>query len=270
MRDRLRSGRTIWAAGAYDALSAKIIESAGFQAVFTTGFGISASFLAKPDIGLYTMSENLAIVRQIVNSVELPVVADCDNGYGNEVNAARTVSEFESAGVAGLVIEDQVFPKCCPAIGTNPLEIVPIEQAVAKIRAAVEMRRDPDLVIVARTDAATEEEAIERARAYVAAGADMVQPNSRTKSAAVLRHLKAAAGVPVSLQILGWMEKQLSPPDIESIAGLAVFPLVAVQTVALALQRNLSALARTKSALGLPLPHADAKEVGALLGFGEH
>ena len=103
LRDRLASRKTVLAAGAYDALSARMIEGAKFDAVMTTGFGISASFLGKPDVELYTMTENLAVVRQVVSSVNVPVIADCDTGYGNAVNVMRTVREFEQAGVsAGL------------------------------------------------------------------------------------------------------------------------------------------------------------------------
>ena len=266
-RERLAARRTIWAAGAYDALSAKLIEASGFEAVLTSGFGISASFLGKPDVELYTMTENLAVVRQVVNTVEIPVVADCDTGYGNAVNVMRTVREFENAGAAAVILEDQVVPKRCPAIA-NRIEVIPVAEGVAKIRAAVEVRRDPDLVIIARTDAGTEAEALERARAYVAAGADMVQPISKTmKNAAMLHRFAAGAGVPVSLQVLGWLEKELSPDDLRAIAGLAVFPLVPLMTAASALLTNLKALATGHTTQGLPLPRMDHKEFAELLDF---
>ena len=266
-RERLAARKTIWAAGAYDALSAKLIEASGFEAVLTSGFGISASFLGKPDVELYTMTENLAVVRQVVNSVAIPVVADCDTGYGNAVNVMRTVREFEAAGAAAVILEDQVVPKRCPAVA-NRIEVIPLPEGVAKIRAAVEARRDPDLVIIARTDAGTEAEAIERARAYVAAGADMVQPISKTmKNAAMLRRFGAAAGAPVSLQVLGWLEKDLSPDDLREIAGLAVFPLVPLMTVASALLTNLKALAAAHGTRDLPLPRMDHKEFAELLDF---
>ncbi len=267
IRERLAARRTVWAAGAYDALSAKLIETSGFEAVLTSGFGISASFLGKPDVELYTMTENLAVVRQVVSAVEIPVIADCDTGYGNAVNVMRTVREFETAGVAAVILEDQVVPKRCPAIA-NRIEVIPVAEGVAKIRAAVEARRDPDLVIIARTDAGSEAEAIERARAYVAAGADMVQPISKTmKDAAMLRRFKAAAGVPLSLQVLGWLEKDLSPDDLREIAGIATFPLVGLMTVASALQTNLKALMEAKSTHALPLPCMDHKAFAELLDF---
>ena len=267
LRERLASGKTVWAAGAYDALSARMIAGSHFDAILTTGFGISASFLGKPDVELYTMTENLAVVRQVVNSVDIPVIADCDTGYGNAVNVMRTVREFEQAGVAAVILEDQMTPKRCPAIA-NKVEVISIAEGVAKIKGAVEARRDPDLVIIARTDAATESEATERARAYVAAGADMVQPISKTmKDAAMLRRFKAAAGVPMSLQILGWLEKDLSPEDLTEIAGLAVFPLVPLMTVAHAMLTNLNALHAAHSTKNLPLPVMDPNTFAELLDF---
>ncbi len=267
LRQRLAARQTVWAAGAYDALSAKLIEASGFEAVLTSGFGISASFLGKPDVELYTMTENLAVVRNVVSAVDIPVIADCDTGYGNAVNVMRTVREFETAGAAAVILEDQVVPKRCPAIA-NRIEVIPVAEGVAKIRAAVEARRDPELVIIARTDAGTEAEAIERAQAYVAAGADMVQPISKTmKDAAMLRRFKSAAGAPLSLQVLGWLEKDLSPDDLRDIAGIATFPLVALMTVASALQTNLKALMAAKSTRDLPLPCMDHKAFAELLDF---
>lgn len=267
LRERLAAGRTVWGAGCYDALSAKMIEAAGFEAILTSGFGISASFLGKPDVELYTMTENLAVVRQVVSTVDIPVIADCDTGYGNAVNVMRTVREFEQAGVAAVILEDQVLPKRCPAIA-NRIEVIPTGEGVAKIKAAVEARRDPDLLIIARTDAGSEEEAIERAKAYVAAGADMVQPISKTmKDAAMLKRFGKAAGRPVSLQVLGWLEKDLSPQDLADIAGIAFFPLTALMTVAQAMITNLKALRESRSTQGLPVPLMDHKEFAELLDF---
>ncbi len=267
LRAQLADRKTVWAAGAYDALSARLIEAAKFDAILTTGFGISASFLGQPDVELYTMTENLAVVRQVVNSVQIPVIADCDTGYGNAVNVMRTVREFENAGVSAVIFEDQMTPKRCPCIA-NKVEVISIGEGVAKIKGAVEARRDPNLVIIARTDAGTEAEATERARAYVAAGADMVQPISKTmKDATMLRRFKAAAGVPVSLQILGWLEKDLTPEDLAEIAGLAVFPLVPLMTIAHAMSTNLKALQAARSTKNLPLPVMDHNVFADLLDF---
>lgn len=267
LRERLAARRTVWGAGCYDALSAKLIEAAGFEAVLTSGFGISASFLGKPDVELYTMTENLAVVRHVVSTVNIPVIADCDTGYGNAVNVMRTVREFEQAGVAAVILEDQVVPKRCPAIA-NKVEVIPAAEGVAKIRAAAEARCDPDLLIIARTDADSEAGAIERAQAYAAAGADMVQPISKTmKDKAMLLRFAKAAARPMSLQVLGWLEKDLSPEDIAEIAGIAFFPLTALMTVAQAMITNLRALREARSTRGLPLPLMDHKAFAELLDF---
>lgn len=267
-RSNLLSQRTAWAAGAYDALSAKLIESAGFDAIFTSGFCISGSLLGLPDVELYTMSENLSVVRNICNAVNRPVIADTDTGYGNAINVMRTVREFESAGVAGMVFEDQASPKRCPACA-NQLELLPVEEAAGKIRAAAAARRDPNLIIVARTDAPTPEEAIRRGKAYVAAGADLIQTISPTfTDIEGLRAMRSGCGVPLSLQINGWLETDLSPTEVESIAGLAVFPLVPLMTAAAALRENLAVLRHDRSAKSLPRPKLGHKEFGEFLGFG--
>lgn len=266
---RLLSGRTVWSAGAYDALSARFIEAAGFDAVMTSGFGVSASHLGLPDAELYTMSENLTVVRNAVSVVNIPLIADVDTAYGNAINAMRTIREFENAGVAAVIMEDQVAPKRCP-ICVGGVEVVPLEEAVGKIRAAVEARRNPDLVIIARTDVATEAEAIHRAKAYVAAGADIIQPISKTfKSIEGLRALRREAGVPLSLQVLGWLEKDLTPAEIESVAGMATFALVPLMTVAAALQENLKKLREDRTSRDLPRPRMPHDPFVDFIGFGE-
>ena len=269
LRSILEAGRTIWSAGAYDALSAKLIEEAGFDAVFTTGFGISASHLGQPDVELYTMTENLGVVRHMVNSVGRPVIADGDTGYGNVINVMRTVREFERAGVAGIVFEDQLLPKRCPAAATS-VEVLPAQEAARKIRAACDARRDRDFLIIARTDADSVEESIERACLYAQAGADLIQPISRTmKNLGDLQRLSKACGKRLSLQILGWLERDLTPADIESVAGLAVFPLVPLMTVTSAMRANLAQLAANRHARALPLPQTTMDEFKKLIGFGE-
>lgn len=269
LRAMLDARQTIWAAGAYDAFSARMIADAGFDAILTSGFGVSASHLGQPDVELYTMTENLNVVRHVCSVVETPVVADCDTGYGNAVNVLRTVREFEQAGVAGLILEDQASPKRCPAC-TDMVEIIPIEEGVAKIRAAVAARRDPDLVIIARTDSRDEADAIRRARAYSEAGADLVQPISRGfKTFDSLQRLEAGSGRRLSLQVLGWLETDLSRDQIESVAGMATFPLIPLMSAAAALRANLATLVQQKSTRNLPrevMPHNDFLK---FIGFEE-
>lgn len=266
---RLRAGQMLWAAGAYDALSAKLAEQAGFDAVMSTGFGVSASHLGAPDVELYTMTENLGVVSRMVDAVGVPLIADTDTGYGNALNVMRTVRAFEKAGVAAMILEDQEAPKRCPA-AAGRIEIITPEEHAAKIRAAVEARRDPDTLIIARTDALTEEEATARAQLYVEAGADLIQPISRCfTDIAGLRRLRAAIGVPLSLQILGWLESDLAPEEIEEVAGLAVFPLVALMSATEAMRRNLSALRSGYSSKSIPQPVTSMAEFKTLIGFAE-
>jgi len=161
--------------GCTDALTARLAVAAGFEAVYATGAGIANSLLGAPDIGLTTMTELVDQVARIAAAVDVPIVADIDTGFGNAINARRAVVEFERAGVAAIQIEDQVFPKRCGHFSGK--EIVPLEEMLAKLRAVIEARRDPALVVIARTDALAVdgfEAAIERGCAFAEAGADIV------------------------------------------------------------------------------------------------
>jgi 2-methylisocitrate lyase-like PEP mutase family enzyme len=189
-RDLLqRDGLTI-APGAYDCITARTIAQAGFGAVYMTGAGTAAT-LGYPDYGLLTMSEMADNAGRIAASVDVPVIADADTGYGNELNATRTVREYERRGVAGLHIEDQGFPKKCGHLDNKV--IVPLDEFLAKIRAALAARHDPDFVVIARTDSRAVlgfEEAIRRANAAITAGADMAfveAPQTLDEVAAVPR-----------------------------------------------------------------------------------
>ncbi len=161
--------------GAYDCLSARIIETAGFKAVQCSGYGFAACLLGQPDVGLLTFEEVLVHTKNIVNAVSIPVMADGDTGYGNAVNVIRTVREFEQAGAAGVNLEDQSWPKRCGHMSGK--EVIPLEEMAKKIEAAAWARRDKDFIINARTDARAvfgPEEAIRRAEAYWQAGADLI------------------------------------------------------------------------------------------------
>ena len=171
-REALKRGM-VAAPGCYDCITARSIERAGFEAVYMTGAG-TAAMLGYPDYGLVTMSEMADNAGRIASAIKLPVIADADTGYGNELNAIRTVREYEKRGVAGIHIEDQGFPKKCGHLEDKT--IVPIEDYVAKIRAAVSAKVDPDFLVIARTDSRAVlgfEEAIRRANAAIEAGADM-------------------------------------------------------------------------------------------------
>jgi methylisocitrate lyase len=266
---RAKAGRTVWAAGVHDCLSALLAQEAGFEAVMTGGLGISASLLGKPDAELLTLSENMSVLRNVARAVSIPVLADIDTGYGNAINAMRSVEEAIGAGAAGVIIEDQISPKRCP-VCVDEVQIVPAEEAAGKIRAAVQARGDAPLAIVARTDAADPAEACARARMYVAAGADLIQPISKTfRDFAGLAALREAAGAPLSLQVLGWLETGLSPEQIGAVAGLATFPLVGLMTMAQALRENFAALAGRRTTADLPRPRMASDDFTKFIGFPE-
>jgi 2-methylisocitrate lyase-like PEP mutase family enzyme len=173
LRQLLRREQMLVAPGAYDCITARTIAQAGFGAVYMTGAGTAAT-LGYPDYGLLTMSEMADTAGRLAAAVDIPVIADADTGYGNELNATRTVREYERRGVAGLHIEDQGFPKKCGHLDNKV--IVPLEEYLAKVRAAVAARHNPDFVIIARTDARAVlgfEAAIARANAALEAGADV-------------------------------------------------------------------------------------------------
>ena len=178
-RKLIQDAKILVSPGAYDCISARMIEKLGFAAIATSGAGIANAFLGKPDVGLLTLTENLTVNRNIVRAVDIPVTADADTGYGNALNVFHTVQLFEETGVVGVNLEDQTFPKRCGHLKGK--EIISRDEMAKKIEAALTARKDPDFMIVARTDAAAIagiQEAISRAKDYLAAGADMVFPDA--------------------------------------------------------------------------------------------
>ena len=174
LRAMLRSGTMVVAPFVLNAFHARIAEAVGFPVVYMTGFGTAAE-RGYPDVGLVTQTEMVENARYMASAVDVPVLCDADTGYGNPLNVTRTIREYEAAGVAGCHIEDQVFPKKCGFFAGK--QVVPLEEHVQKIQAALAARRDPDFVIIARTDALTVhgwDEVIRRCRAYHEAGADLV------------------------------------------------------------------------------------------------
>jgi methylisocitrate lyase len=194
-RELLARPQILIVPGAFDALSAKLAERAGFEAVYMTGAGTVNAVAGLPDIGLLSLTEVASNAGYITNAVRIPVFADADTGYGNALNVMRTVRTYEQAGLAGLHIEDQVSPKRCGHVAGK--ECVPLDEMVGKIRAAAAARSDPDFVIIARTDSKAPlgfDEAVKRGRAYAEAGADIVFPEAlQTKEefAAYAREIRA-------------------------------------------------------------------------------
>lgn len=270
LRRLVDSGATCWFAGAQDALSALLVDQSDFDGVFTTGFGISAALLGQPDMELYTLSENAHVVDHIANVVRKPIFADADTGYGNALNVTRTVRALEKAGVSALSLEDQVSPKRCPAAATQSITI-PVADAVGKIKAAVDARQDAALMIVARTDVMDAGEALERAARYAEAGADLIQPISRTFSSYEdLVRLREACGRRLSLQLMEgtWMAR-LDRVQIESVAAFATYPLVTLLSTVHAVRANLAALSglQGQSVESLPCARTTMPEFKELIGW---
>jgi methylisocitrate lyase len=179
LRELLAREEILIVPGAYDALTARMIEKVGFDALYMTGGGTVNALTGLPDNGLLTLTEMVMNARYMAQATSIPIISDADTGYGNAVNVMRTVREFEKAGVAGIHLEDQVAPKRCGHLEGK--EVVTTEEMVGKIRAACAARNDPDFVIIARIDARAVlgfDEAIRRARAYREAGADVLFPEA--------------------------------------------------------------------------------------------
>jgi len=198
----LANNQQLLSIGVYDCFSAKIGEHAGFPVLSISGNALTASLLGLPDLGLITMTEVVNQARNIANSAEVPVLADGDTGYGNALNAMRSVRDFEAAGIAGLSLEDQVFPKRSSTIGKPG--IIPIAEMVTKLKAACDARRSDDFVIIGRTDSRSVEGldgAIERAVRYCEAGVDMIFINS-LESAEEMRKVTQAVSKPVKINVV--------------------------------------------------------------------
>jgi carboxyvinyl-carboxyphosphonate phosphorylmutase len=263
LRQLLAGDRPVLAPGAYDALSARLIEQAGFDCAYMTGFGTTASLLGRPDVGLLGAAEMADNVRRIVQAIDVPLIADADTGYGNAVNVVRTVQLYEQAGVAGLHLEDQVLPKRCGHMDGK--HVVPAEEMVGKLLAAVDARRDPDLVLIARTDARAMEgldAALERAHAYRHAGADVLFVEALQSVEEIEVVARELAGTDL---LFNWAEGGKTPPlPYERLAelgyALVLMPISTLLAATAAMRRVLASI-RTA---GTPLPVLDE-----LTGFDE-
>jgi len=193
----LLAGETILVPGAYNALVGRVLEDAGFPAVYAGGYAAAAASFALPDIGIVTGSEMAEHVSRIARAVSVPVIADADTGYGELVNVARTVRELERAGAAAIQLEDQVFPKRCGHMEGK--RVIARDEMVRKLRVALEARSDPETVIVARTDAIAVtglDDALDRLHAYAEAGADVLFPDA-PRSVDELRTIAGSFDLPL-------------------------------------------------------------------------
>lgn len=218
----LAAEKPLQVAGAINAYTARMAQATGFRALYLSGGGVAANSLGLPDLGISTMEDVLTDVRRITDAVPLPLLVDIDTGWGSAFNIARTIRQMIKAGAAAVHIEDQISAKRC---GHRPgKELVPAEEMVDRIKAAVDARTDPQFVLMARTDALANEgldAAIERAQAYVAAGADMIFAEAITELAMYTR-FRAAVGVPILANITEFGQTPLFTRDELAQAGVDI------------------------------------------------
>jgi 2-methylisocitrate lyase-like PEP mutase family enzyme len=259
LRRQLREGPLVVAPGTGDALGARLIEQAGFNAVYVSGFAVEASF-GQPDMGLLGMSEVATRAAEIVRAVNVPVICDCDTGYGSIGNVIRTVQFFEQAGVSAIQIEDQALPKKCGAMQGK--QLVSAAEMTARIRAAVDARRDPNLLVIARTDATPVEgfdAALERMRIYEEAGADIsmvLGPYGEPQLGTMIDKARR----PVAFLNSEAMTMPLLPVKELERRGvrMVIFPISLLLTAVHAMRSVLEEMART----GTTLPRVGSEMTG--------
>lgn len=272
LRELLSGGGPVLAPGSYDALSARLVEAAGFEAVYMTGFGTAAGRLGRPDVGLLDLSEMVDNARRITAAVDLPVIADADTGYGNAINVIRTVQEYERAGVAALHLEDQVAPKRCGHMDGKAC--VPVDEFESKLRAATDARSPEGPLIIARTDArATEgfDAAVDRAHRYRAAGADLLFVEALQGVDEIEAVARELSDVPL---LFNWVEGGKTPPIplqqlVEWGFALVIFPITTLLAATGAIQRTLASIRTNGTSIELldELPTFD--EMTDTIGLGE-
>jgi 2-methylisocitrate lyase-like PEP mutase family enzyme len=261
LRELLARPEAVVAPGAYDALTAMLVERTGFKTAYMTGAGVSCA-LGLPDYGLLSMSEITSVLSRMTKSIDIPVIADADTGYGNELNVVHTIREFEAAGAAGLHIEDQMFPKKCGHLDDK--QIAPVEDYTRKIAAAAYGRRDPDFVIIARSDARAKlgfEESIRRVNAALDAGADIgfvEAPETMEEIEAIPKLLKGPAMINI---VRGGKTPLVSTKDLEKLGyKIIITPGIALMTVITAYEACLSGLLET-GIIPPPLEHLSIVQV---------
>jgi 2-methylisocitrate lyase-like PEP mutase family enzyme len=255
--------------GVYDALSAKIAARAGFEVVFITGYSVSATLLGEPDFGLLTQTEIVSAAMRICSVIDTPVIVDADTGYGNAVNVIRTVEELCRAGAAGLFLEDQVWPKRCGHMEGK--QVIPLDEYLKKLRAAVEARKDPDFFIVARTDSRQAlglREAIARGIAFKEAGADAVfieAPRTKEEMQEIARQVP---GPLVANMLERGVTPLMGPAELKDLGyQLIVWPLAPLYSVAKTLTDTYATLRRDGSTLNILdnlMPFDDFNEIVGL------
>lgn len=272
LRNRLRAGPIVQAPGAYDALSARLVERAGFAAIYMTGFGATASRLGQPDIGLLTQTEMTTHARDMVRAVGIPVIADADTGYGGVSNLERTVREYVQAGVAAIHLEDQVAPKRCGQMAG--IRLIDARENERRLRAAVAARGSDPLVLIGRTDAlpaAGIDEAVDRALRYRDAGVDLVFVDGIKQAAEVEAVARRVPGPKVVSIVDGTDAVALDARTLEQMGFAVVFYAVtALFTAARAVEQALAALRDHGTPSAVPQPGMRYADFAAVVGLPHH
>jgi 2-methylisocitrate lyase-like PEP mutase family enzyme len=257
--------------GVYDCLSAKIATRAGFEVIFITGYSLSATLLGEPDFGLLTQSEMLCAARRICSVTSLPVIVDADTGYGNAVNVVRTVRELIAAGAAGMFLEDQVWPKRCGHMRGK--QVIPLEEYLAKLSAAIDARGGDDFYIVARTDARQAlglEEAIRRGRAFKEAGADAVFIEAPQTKEEMREIGRSVPGPLVANMIERGVTPLMGPDELGELGfALVVWPLGPLYAAARALSDLYGTLRRDGTTMAMSDRLLPFEEFHAIVGLEE-
>jgi 2,3-dimethylmalate lyase len=271
LRAALNSGKLVVAPGIYDMISARVADRMGFDALYMTGYGVAASHLGLPDAGLASYSDVVSRVAVMADGVRAPLIADADTGYGGLLNVAHTVRGYEKAGAAALQLEDQEFPKKCGH--ESGKRCIPDQDMIAKIKVAVEVRTDPDFLLIARTDARAElgiEEAIARGRAYGEAGADVVFIEA-PETVAEMRRINAAIAKPTMINLVEGGKTPILPALELARLGfrLAIFPAAAFLAATAAVDSIYRSIKQSGVATAADTPLYPFYDMGRLMGFEE-
>lgn len=271
LKARLDSGELTIAPGIYDGISARMADSMGFDALYMTGYGIAASHLALPDAGLATYTQMVERVRTFAERTSTPLIADGDTGYGGALNVQHTVRGYEAAGASAIQLEDQEFPKKCGH--TVGRRVIPLEEAIVKIRVAVDTRDDPNFLVIARTDARTAhglDEALRRADAFAEAGADVLfveSPESEEEMATICERFDLPL---LANMVEGGRTPVLPAERLQELGfAIAIYPATGFLATAAALSAAYSTLKSVGTTTKSDLPLYDFEKMNNVVGFDD-
>jgi 2-methylisocitrate lyase-like PEP mutase family enzyme len=272
LKDMLSVGRFVAAPGVYDLIGVHLANEVGFDAIYASGYWMTASALGLPDLGLATYTEMVDRVARIAEFSTAPVIADADTGYGDLVNLHRTVRGYQRAGVSGIQLEDQIFPKKCGHTPDRP--VIPLEQMVQKIRVAVDTRTDEALLVIARTDARTDfgiDEAIRRGNAFAAAGADLVFVEALGSEQEMVRVCREVDARLIANIAPTGVTPVVSVSRLEELGfAAAIFPALTAMTAMTTMEKALRHLKQAGESVHPELPVFDFKRACRLFGFDSY